>query len=262
LALFLQSGPFWVDVLSIRSEWGITAQRMLPSKADTGTYCPIDLAPEKPAPYKATKALGTFFDRWDDALRPLRDRFVPDGLRRGPAWDEFLGACVMCDPPDDCLEEFAAFGTVHPSPFWPVVDCEEEEINLAKLHSMVAPPVERVFKESYEEGKPVFEYRIVVDEQTTLDDVKHVFRAIKAAYEQPPQEDSVRYGGGAPTRDRLQAVQCANLYDRHNGRDPADRRRLRWSYERLAERFRFSSARSAKAHVELGREIIERNRVQ
>ena len=150
MALFLQSGPFWVDVLSIRSEWGITAQRMLPSKADTGTYCPIDLAPEKPAPYKATKALGTFFDRWDDALRPLKDRFVPDGLRRGPAWDDFFGACVMCDPPQKKLLEFAEFGRLHPSVFWPVIDCDDDEIDIDGLHSMVAPPIERVFVESAE----------------------------------------------------------------------------------------------------------------
>jgi hypothetical protein len=123
LQLFFQRGPFWDGVLSLRSAWGITARRGMPSKEDSGTYCPIDLALEKPAPYKATKALGTFFDRWDDALRPLRDRFVPDGLRRGPAWDEFLGACVMCDPPGDYLAEFAEFGTVHPTPQSVLANC-------------------------------------------------------------------------------------------------------------------------------------------
>ena len=70
----------------------------------------------------------------------------------------------MCDPPEDCLLEFSKFGAVYPSVFWPVVDCEDEKIDLAKLQSMIAPPIERVYKQSYEEGEPFMEYRIVVEE--------------------------------------------------------------------------------------------------
>jgi hypothetical protein len=121
---------------------------MLPSKADPGTYYPADLAPEKPAPYKVTKALRKFFDHWHDALRPLKDRFVPEELRRGPAWDDFFGACAMCDPPQKQLLEFAGFGRLHPSVFWPVIDCDDDEIDIDALHSMVAPPIERVLVEA------------------------------------------------------------------------------------------------------------------
>jgi hypothetical protein len=185
LELFLQRARFWDAVWDVRTEWNVTARRMLPSDGDLETYAPVDQAPEKPAPYKFTKSIGLFFDRWHDALRPsLRDGFVPDELKRWLSWDDFFGACVMCDPPDDRLLEFAEFGRLYPIVFWPVVDREPTEIDASKIHSMVAPPVERVFKESYEEGEPSFEYRIVVDGETREQDVINACRAIKAAYGQ------------------------------------------------------------------------------
>jgi len=114
LNLFLQQGPFWEAVQNVRSEWGITARRVLPSKGDRGTYRPIEQEP----PDKWTKGRLEFNDRWDDALRSLRDRFVPNRLRRGLG-HKFFGACVMCDPPEDSLLEFSKFGAVYPSVFWP-----------------------------------------------------------------------------------------------------------------------------------------------
>lgn len=236
---------------SVRSEWNITARRTMPSEGDIGTYCPVEQAPEKPAPHKFTMALGRFFDSWRDALWPLKEHFVPDGLRRGPAWDDFFGACVMCDPPDDRLLEFAGFGAVYPSLFWSVVDCELDEIDASKVHSMIAPPVERVFKESYEGGEAFMEYRIVVDQHTKEEDMIHAFRAIKAA-------SNFRNPGGKPPIDGLVAVQCAVLYDDHNGTDLADRRVRAWTYKKLADKFRglgVKNERSAEEHVKRGREL-------
>jgi len=43
----------------------------------------------------------------------------------------------MCDPPDNCLREFAEFGRVYPSPFWPTVDCDMDEIDLSKVKSII-----------------------------------------------------------------------------------------------------------------------------
>ena len=171
-----------------------------------------------------------------------------------------MGACVICDPPDDRLLEFARFGMVHPSLFWPVVDCEVEEIDFSKVHSMVAPPIERVLKESHEEDEPFMEYRIVVTEQTTLKDVENAFRAIKAAYK---TEDF----GGRPLMNKLIALQCAILYDDHNERDPQDPRRWKWTHKKLAEKFKLTgkggqiSTRAAKAHIKEGREL-RRNKPQ
>jgi hypothetical protein len=69
---------------------------------------------------------------------------------------------------------------------------------------------------------------------------------------------------GPPRRDPLVAVQCAVLYDRHNGKDPEVRRRLLWSYERLAEEYGLGAGETQKAkkqaaaaYVALGRKLLE-----
>ena len=161
----------------------------------------------------------------------------------------------MCDPPEDCLLEFSKFGAVYPSVFWPVVDCEEEKIDLAKLQSMIAPPIERIFKESYEEGKPFMEYRIVVEEDTTPQDIDYAFRAIKATAD-------IKNRGGRKRMDKLVALQCVIYYDDHNSVDPEDNRCKLWTYEKLAAHFKHlgvKNKRSAEEHIKYGRELRKAN---
>lgn len=253
--LHLQAGSFWEAVQAIRSEWNIAPRKILPSKVDHGTYYPVEQAP----PGKWGRARIKFNGRWDDALRSLVTRFVPALLVRA-GWDDFFGACVMCDPPDGRLWEFAEFGRIYPSPFWPPFECEPDEIDTSKLHYMVAPPIERVWREPtgeyYEDGEQFAEYRIIVDEYTTKEDVIHAFRGIKAAYD-------MRNSGGRPPIDKLAAIQCAVLYDDYNGADPEDGRFRRWTYKKLAAEFRglgVKNERSAEEHVKRGRELRKKFR--
>jgi hypothetical protein len=95
---------------------------------------------------------------------------------------------------------------------------------------------------------------IEVHEHTTDKDVRAARRVIRAMQER----DRFRVPGAADPATRLQilkekqnrpqprakserdplvAIQCAILYDRFNGKDPADGRRQIWTYERLAEEF-------------------------
>jgi hypothetical protein len=46
------------------------------------------------------------------------------------------------------------------------------------------------------------------------------------------------------------------LHDHHNRADTSDGRRRTWAYKHLAKKFGLFSERSAKAHVELGRELL------
>jgi hypothetical protein len=95
-------------------------------------------------------------------------------------------------------------------------------------------------------------YYIEVDEHTTWEDAERAFRTITATQAERPR-------GSKPRRDPLIAVQCAVLYDRHNSREPTDKRRWKWTYGRLAEEFGLTSERSARYYVNLGREICEKN---
>ena len=90
---------------------------------------------------------------------------------------------------------------------------------------------------------------IFVTDETTEKDIKKAFRAIKASRR-------LRSSGGRPRRDRLVAVQCAVLYDRHRTIDPTDKRRRNWTYESLAQEFDLESAAAAEDYVDLGRELM------
>lgn len=163
----------------------------------------------------------------------------------------------MCDPPPERLLEFASYGRVYPRVFWPLVECDREDIDVSKLHSMIAPPIEMVWKrgrsEPIEDGEQFAEYRIIVDEETKEEDIVRAFRAIKAAY-------GFRNPGGKPPIDRLTALQCAILYDEHNSVDPDDRRCKIWTYKTLAAKFGLRDERSAEEHVKRGRELRKASR--
>jgi hypothetical protein len=117
---------------------------------------------------------------------------------------------------------------------------------------------------------------IEVHEHTTDKDVRAARRAIRVIQER----DRFRVPGAADPatrleilkekqnspqprgksgRDPLVAIQCAILYDRHNGKDLEDGRRRTWTYKRLAERFKLKSARAATEYVIAGREILREN---
>lgn len=92
---------------------------------------------------------------------------------------------------------------------------------------------------------------IVVTEETTEEDVRKAFRAIKRSRGRSGQ-------GGRPSRDRLVAIQCAILYDNHNSIDLADKRKRTWTFQSLAETFGLDSDDAAEGYVDFGREQIAR----
>lgn len=244
LSLYGQRGAFWEAVARLRTKWKVQPQVRLPSKNDQNTTMPLAELPRRKS--------GIVDDRtWYEALGALRESFVPSVLSRAIGYD-FLGACVMCDPPGDGLLEFSEFDPPHPRVFWPATNADERAA--AELPRMIAPPIEFVWKRGpnapYEDDERFGEYRIVVDEYTKEEDVVAAFRAIKAAY-------GYRNPGGKPPIDKLTAVQCAVLYDDHNGTDPEDRRVKRWSHKKLAANLGLKNERSAEEHVKRGRELRE-----
>jgi hypothetical protein len=116
------------------------------------------------------------------------------------------------------------------------------------------PDLQRRRKELRERETP-FRHFITVGEYTTEADVKRAFRLISATLPERAEK-------GAPQRDLLIAAQCAILYDRHNPPDPSDGRKKTWTYPKLAEKFGLKSERAANKYVEIGRELLKKDRVQ
>ena len=227
--------------------------------------------------------------------RPLvPDRY--HGLEWWSSWSNFLSACVLYDPPETDLLAFAAYddpkpqtphghrwlqGTVdeqfprmvappikfiwHDDPFalqraekwyWAWIIAKVGEQYLEPLGLDTQTVIDEILanhpwiREGYEEMTKVEPHRyITVEEHTTEEDIRRAFRMLAATHESRPPANR-------PPRDELLAVQCAILYDRHNHTDSSDRRRRKWTHERLSKQFGLKSSRAAKEYVAAGREML------
>jgi hypothetical protein len=316
--LFIRQGEFWDAVSEMRTRWSITAQERLPELPKFSPF-PKEFPPDQ-------------YSNWLGDIAWYEREVVPEGMRRRPGhwWTRFVSACVLYDPPELALLEFAAYGEPLPIPLPRIEPVESlptpedilerakaagaeaaqrfadqlenraqeskpnasqkshrsfaimpsvvtlrdpyevEEVERWYWVQVVRELIERYIRpQGLDVGKILEEilrspelwgeylrrmehvpktHYISVDEYTSEADVKNARRLIRETLEQNP--------GGRPLRDPLVALQCAVLYDRHNGRHPEDGRRRVWTHEKLAVEFDLESWRAAKAHVQLGRELL------
>ncbi len=295
LQLYIRRGPLWEAVSEVRGRWNITAKVQLPAPM-LGRLMP-EGAPGAADDYRKH---ADYAARWRDAMSAIRDKVDPEvGLTTSEysdyqleaSWSDFLSACVLYDPPEDRLVEFAAYGGLEPTYLSGGRILRTDTVD--RLPKMAHPPVKslwaltelrdwywlRIFEYVgerylepqgvdvedlledpvahvpglYEEYIEKYEryskrYYIEVDDHTSEEDVRSAFSMITRSVQ--------RLKGTKPPRNRLIAVQCAVLHDRHNHPEPKDKRRRKWSYAKLGEKFGLS-ARAVQDHVTLGREIIE-----
>jgi hypothetical protein len=111
LDLYLQRGDFWNEIKAMRERWNITAVRGFPSRPAWYPHPFPDTADE-------TERRARY--NFDKELHGLEHRVVPERFRQGffSDWDRFLAVCVLHDPPDDRLIEFAAQGGPYPEAVW------------------------------------------------------------------------------------------------------------------------------------------------
>jgi hypothetical protein len=283
LDLFLRRGDFWAEIEAMRKKWRIEASTQL-VPANIHTPWPVD-----PATWDKRQRR-----QWLDDIFELIVRVIPERyLENTVDWRRFIPACVLYDPPDNRLIEFAFFGGPYPEA--PLEEGMGDDWHLL----MIAPPVKRLtdpgkaaLREKWlyetimqEIGQRYLE-RLGIDIWKLREEVLESSPDILKAYgemrdENPPRlyidvrewttENDVRNAfrlirqtqptaqkGGTPKRDPLVAVQCAILYDRHNQRESEDSRQWRWTHKKLAEQFGLKSKEAAKRYVELGREILKK----
>jgi hypothetical protein len=292
LQLYLRRDPLWEAIRDVRDRWNISAEVRRPPPA-VGR-----LLPEK-APNHQDRGYAKYDVSWQEEMSAIWDKVDPEP--HPPAWDfsdyqlhvswiGFLSACVLYDPPEDQLVEFASYGALETTilPGGRLAT----KANLEGLPEMVDPPVRSLWALS--EVKDWYWHRIlshigeqylepqVVDVDALLENVILDIPGLEEEYREKAERYSKRYYIGVDdytsfedvkrafhmirevqphkdtrrSRDPLVAVQCAILHDQHNRRDPEDGRRRRWSYANLADRFDLSSARVASDYVALGREIL------
>jgi len=286
--LWTKDGPFWESVSDMRARWGIDVQ---PQLAPGDGRRIGDLVFPRSAPEYISGEFSDFLTRWIQDLRYIKDKNVPPQFEDAADWNAFISACVLYDPLEESLIDFAKYGdslAVH-APY-----TGEPSNEAAKRPLTAAAPIRRLPSEADLRQVQFWLFARILDEikrdpgllrsdtneviesilQTNFDlrfeyfkrmrelprqwyievaagitktQVGNTFDKIVGARKQQGE-------GGAPKRDALIALQCAILYDDHNGRDPEDPRRKKWTYEKLAKKFGLPSARSAKAYVQEGRE--------
>ncbi len=238
-------------------------------------------------------------NKWEWELDWIKVQTVPERYSQASEWRWFISACVLFDPPasppEPGLVRFAECGGVTPdivgrgdgdgfemlvSPVWKLshpfavegvwrwfLNAVMREINERHLkprglniYEMFSDVLQNSGLEDELQQRleriPLEDY-IKVDELTTYKEVEAGRKAIVA--------EQRRKKEGAPRLRPLVAMECALLHDRYNSTDPTDRRRRRWTHQRLAERYELRSRRTgkpsprrAKEYVAYGRELLEK----
>lgn len=297
LQLFVRRGPLWEAVREVRDRWNITAKVQLPPPV-VGWLLP-EGAPE----CDHSKEYWEYVRQWDEEMSAIRvkvaskpcvttDDFFDYELKM--SWTHFLSACVLCDPPDDQLIEFASYGNLQPT-YLSDGRFPPDRGNLKGLPEMVDPPIKSLW--GLMEVRDWFWKRVLdhigerylesqgMDVETLLEDVLLDVPGLREEHAEKYKQYSTRYyievddfttlddvksahrmirsvqkerpKPVKPPRDRLTAVQCALLYVRHNQADLEDKRRKRWTHAKLADHFGLSSPVAARDHISDGKKILE-----
>ncbi len=296
LDVFLAREPTWKHIREMRGRWGIEAQTQVPPPYQGAEYTPqsLHLRPEEDFGEEAERWSATFHE-WRNDLAVLYEAVVPAEARDSDyhtsfGWSVFLSMCVLFDPPETQLVDFAerfgwAGSTVIPrgdrtmnAP--PIVWRKEhnqleatwiefyEGLLGALLEKYVHPQgvtTEEAMGAIRKQNPEIFErwrQRLHTNESRPFIDVQHhTSEGIDSAFQVLSDRHDARPASGREKRDELTAVQCAILHERYNLPDPKDRRRRTWTFERLAEHFEdLESPRAAKDHVALGSSLL--NQVQ
>ncbi len=299
LDLFLTRGPVWEHIRDMRERWGIEAQTGMPSRSSgLGLYTPesLGLRPEEEFGEQAERWFATYAE-WSNDLAALWKAVVPEAARgrehfEGSGWDTFLSMCVLFDPPETQLDEFAGYfrwgyssadsrnrhATNESAIVWRRNSLELEGTWMEFYEGLLGALFEKyihpqgvttgeAIRSIRQERPEIFErwrQRLRDNESRPLIDVQpyHTKEDVDSAFHKLSARHETRPTPGREKRDELTAIQCAILHDHHNRRDPADGRLRMWSFTRLAETFGLESARAAKDHVTLGRGLLDQYRVR
>jgi len=241
---------------------------------------------------------------WKRDLIRILEQVVPERYRGGlphgnieyQAWQNFIAACVLYDPPEEELLEFARF--CDPPPYGVVLPRNDDEgRDFAREVHMELPPVKtlrdpltaeaierqfwnRVFAEVQKRHLEPLGLHInemvtevlercpeILDQRSHNQSLNEHRYYIEVDEHTSPQDvervrqmiqsNFRRNRGGKPPLDRLLALQCSILHDEYNVTDPTDRRFRRWTYKRIADEYGLRNARSAEEHVKLGRKLLQ-----
>lgn len=277
LQVYLGQGMFWRGVSRARSvvkndkdlalKRGVEVQVGLP---------PVQISP----PYRedATQRL----ESWRSTIRAAWEPAVPRRYWSAVDWDRFTAACVLYDPPELQLAEFAEYGgltsevaggsnqghegdgeaSATPLPIrW--INAGHHVDALDEFYQGV---LEELGKRYFEpRGEHVWQaFSDICNETDLVERLRTRTREIEEAETHPYVEvglasnDEIsravseirtlrgKNPGGAPPTDAFMAIKVAALYDDHNAEDPIDKRSRKYTPESLVEELGLDKAQRVR----------------
>jgi len=220
-----------------------------------------------------------FIRHWSQDLGELHNEIIPEDcyygnvLQSRHGWERFLSGCVMYDPPNTSLEEFAnqrlVYRTGHresayamsAAPIRWMQDSGPVEDTWIKVLNQFVDGITQRHEQEPEKDvvelirealsgpgllTPVLEHHrknpprpfIEVKSWHTEDDIRNAFRMISDAQQRRPQR-------GRPKRDELRAVQCAIFADRYG-----------WTEEQVSDHYGWEYYGKAGKYIREGRRIL------
>jgi hypothetical protein len=280
IALVKQSGNTWSEICEVRCRWGIAATTEVPPRmATSSVYTPAGSPENVPVGEEGFDEWSEFIGRWGSELDALHDKIIPEDCHYGHiyeslhAWCQFLSACILYDPPDDKLDEYASRRLIYRtglrgSPYdmtaAPIRHLRDhnaaENAWVAVLNRFVNNLIQRQKQEpekdieelirdtfrsrdhlvplgEYLDNNPAIPF-IEVQPWHREDDIRNAFRMIRETQEERPRR-------GRRNRDQLQAVQCAIFADRYG-----------WTEDQVSKHFGWENYGKAGKYIREGRRIL------
>lgn len=166
LQLFTKDGPFWEEIKRVRSRWNVTPAKQLPPQPSFGNLLLPEDAPESPndALSPGADEFFEYLDRWSDDIWSAIDEMLPRKYWNFEwlfaVWVKFFEVCVLYDPPETDLLEFAAYRDPRPLDAQLVEWDEDSDFGTRPQLPHLVSPVKAIYYDSFQREDAANKYWI------------------------------------------------------------------------------------------------------
>ncbi|PLS82385.1 MAG: hypothetical protein CYG60_24555 [Actinobacteria bacterium] len=278
LQVYLGQGMFWQGVRRARS---IVKNDKDPA-LKPGVKVQVGLPPAQISPPYREHAAQRL-ESWRSAIRAAWEPAVRRRYWSAADWNKFTAACVLYDPPELQLAEFAEYGGLvsegaggfdggrksdrgGSAATLPIRWMDSAGHRVDALDQFYQGVLEELGKRYFEpRGEHVWQvFSDICNETDLVERLRTRTREIEASETHPyvevglASDDEIsravrkirtltgKNSGGAPTTDEFKAIKCAALYDDHNAKDPKDGRRRTYTSLSLVEELKLDTAEGSR----------------
>ena len=251
--VYCGNGPFWQAIRRSRVAWGVEMDvRLPPTRPTFSTLPPPQLSRTVPKgdrrrqKHSLKKLRAWLRERrkeWNTCVRAVWESVIPRNYREAADCDRFTAACMLYDPPDLEIHEFAEYGGLNPEGLPEMVwkkDAGQVSEAWEEFHQGM---IEEIGKRlSALDGRDIRQLTSDIYSETDLHE-----RFATRLREAPMIPTRAKKGPeGKPSRGKATAIKYAALYYDHNYKDPQKKGRWHWTHEDLVDELGLDEAEKAR----------------